>query len=84
MLTVTIKDAVLTNDVDVVGKQDPFVELKLKAQGWSWKSKVVQEGGKTPAWNETVSIDVNSLQDKLVLKVWDSDLDGCSKELIGK
>jgi len=41
MLTVTIKDAVLTNDVDVVGKQDPFVELKLKAQGWSWKSKVV-------------------------------------------
>ena len=57
--------------------------LKLQAQGWTWKSKVHESGGKAPCWNETVSIDVKSLADTLVLKVCDEDIGG-TQELIGK
>ena len=59
-LTLTVEEAKLTRDVDIIGKQDPFVELNLYNQFWSWKSKVIESGGKTPKWNETVIININS------------------------
>ena len=58
------------------GKQDPFVELHLYSQYWTWKSKIIESGGKTPVWNETVSVDVKTATQNLTLKVLDEDLGG--------
>ena len=60
-LELFIKEANLDRDVDIIGKQDPYVELILPGQGWTWKSQVIDSGGKKPEWNETVSIEVKSL-----------------------
>ena len=78
-LTLHVIQANLERDVDMVGKQDPFVELSLPSQSWSWKSKVVESGGKTPAWNETVEIEVKSFGQKLEIKIRDEDLGGSSE-----
>ena len=74
VLTLTIGTAELTRDVDTFGKQDPFVELNLYNQFWSWKSKVVESGGKTPTWNETVIIPIKNQKQNLTIKVLDDDL----------
>ena len=67
-----MKEAKLQRDVDMVGKQDPFVELELGK--WEWKSKVIQSGGKNPVWNETVEIPVEKFDKKLEIKVKDEDI----------
>ena len=68
-LTLTIGTANLERDVDIIGKQDPFIELNLYNQFWSWKSKVIESGGKTPTWNETVEIPVKNQNQMLTIKV---------------
>ena len=59
----------LTRDVDFIGKQDPFVELNIFDQFWSWRSKTVESGGKTPTWNETVTIPVKSQAHALSIRI---------------
>jgi len=81
-LTITVKEAKLTRDTDIIGKQDPFVCLDLYSQFWSWKSKVIESGGKEPVWNEQVSVDVNTARQKLNIAVKDEDL-GDTSETIG-
>jgi len=81
-LTITVKDAKLTRDTDIIGKQDPFVCLDLYSQFWSWKSKVIESGGKEPVWDEQVTVDVNTTKQKLNISVKDEDL-GDSVETIG-
>jgi hypothetical protein len=81
-LTITVKDAKLTRDTDIIGKQDPFVCLDLHSQFWSWKSKVIESGGKEPVWDEQVTVDVNTTKQKLNISVKDEDL-GDSVETIG-
>ena len=80
-LLLTICSANLLRDVDTFGKQDPFVTLNLAEQFWSWKSKVVESGGKTPNWNETVEIPVKNQEQDMLLKVMDDDL-GSLEEMV--
>lgn len=57
-----MKEADLVRDVDIIGKQDPFVELSLQDSDWTWKSKTIESGGKAPVWNETVEVEVKSFE----------------------
>ena len=52
------------------------MELNIFDQFWSWRSKTVESGGKTPTWNETVTIPVKSQAHALVIKIEDEDLGG--------
>ena len=65
----TLGTANLTRDVDYIGKQDPFVELNIFNQFWSWTSKTIESGGKTPTWNETVTIPVKSQASPLSIRI---------------
>ena len=76
VLTLTIGTANLERDVDILGKQDPFVELNLYNQFWSWKSKTVESGGKTPTWNETLTVPIKNQKQQLTIKIQDADLGG--------
>ena len=77
----TICSANLKRDVDTFGKQDPFVTLSLAEQFWNWKSKVIESGGKTPNWNETVEIPIKNQEQDMLLKVMDDDL-GSLEEMV--
>ena len=80
-LTLTIGSAELKRDVDTFGKQDPYIRLHLYDQFWDWKSKIVESGGKTPTWNETVEIPIKNQDQNLTIKVMDDDL-GDAKEMV--
>jgi Ca2+-dependent lipid-binding protein len=51
---------------------DPF--LVIQHDGHNYKTKVIQEGGKTPVWNEVFEIAIDSLQDKIKIRCFDEDL----------
>ena len=82
-LTLTIGTANLTRDVDLIGKQDPFVELNLYTQFWSWKSEVIESGGKTPTWNQTTEIPIKNQNQDMTIKIMDQDLAG-NAELVAQ
>jgi Ca2+-dependent lipid-binding protein len=47
--SLTVVDAKLTRDVELVGKMDPFVVIKV--DGKELKTKTIDNGGKNPVWN---------------------------------
>lgn len=70
----TIIEGKLTRDVEMFGKQDPYV--KLEYLGIKYKTKVHESGGKTPAWNETFVIPLGSISDELHIECKDDDVVG--------
>lgn len=79
-LVLTIIQAQLTRDVETLGKQDPYI--KLMYMGTRYKTKVHQNGGKTPVWNETFTLQLGSVSDELHFEVKDDDTIGAT--LIGQ
>jgi len=57
-LKVTICEAKLTRDTEMFSKMDPYVVMKYKDQ--ELKTKVKDEAGKRPVWNESFSIYVHN------------------------
>ena len=51
--------------------------MSLPDQKWSWKSKVIDSGGKTPEWNEDVPpVDIKTTAQKMEIVVCDEDVAG--------
>ena len=50
---------------------DPYVQITFNSK--VRKTKVIQEGGKNPQWNEKFVIDVNNYNCDIVFKVFDED-----------
>jgi Ca2+-dependent lipid-binding protein len=48
LLDVRIEKATLTRDTELVGKMDPYVEIKLGSR--KVRTSVKEEAGKTPVW----------------------------------
>ena len=74
-LKITLEKATFLHDADMFGKQDPFV--KITCSGITYKTKVIEEGGKNPVWNETFEMtkimeEVNK-GEKLHIRCFDSD-----------
>ena len=53
-LSITICEAKLTRDTELFSKMDPFVVMKFKDQ--THKTKVKDEAGKRPVWNQNFKI----------------------------
>jgi len=74
-LKITIVRAHFKKDADFIGKQDPFVEIQCA--GKTYKTKVIEEGGKDVEWNEifemTEIIQEVTNGNKLHIKAYDSD-----------
>lgn len=54
-LRVELVEAKLTRDTETFGKMDPYCRLKYREQ--LFKSKVMQNAGKTPRWNQVSFLD---------------------------
>ena len=50
---------------------DPFVEIEYK--GKQYKTKVNEDGGKNPQWNESFDIPIVSMSDTLKITCFDED-----------
>ena len=72
-LTITFKNAMLTNDINLIMKMDPYCRLTYK--GSVWQTRAHRRGGKFPVWNETFRIPVHRLTDPLKVIVYGQDMD---------
>ncbi|KAG8656841.1 hypothetical protein MANES_03G013200v8 [Manihot esculenta] len=81
VLTVIVVAAENLPVVDLMGKADPFVVLKMKKSDKKVKTKVIYEN-LNPVWNQTFDFLIeDALHDMLIAEVWDHDTFG--KEKIG-
>ena len=53
-LQLTIFQGKLLRDTEAIGKMDPFATIKLNGQFFT--TKVDNDGGKTPSWNQMIEI----------------------------
>ena len=58
---------------------DPYCILKVRDD--TWRTKVLDEAGKFPKWNETFDIPVKYVGDDLNIQVLDEDL--TKSDLVG-
>ncbi|XP_040912784.1 multiple C2 and transmembrane domain-containing protein 2-like isoform X2 [Toxotes jaculatrix] len=72
LLTVNLKEGRNLVIRDRCGTSDPYVKFKLDGKTF-YKSKVVYKN-LNPTWNETFSLPVKDLNQKLYIKVYDRDL----------
>ncbi|XP_036399869.1 multiple C2 and transmembrane domain-containing protein 2-like [Megalops cyprinoides] len=72
LLTVTLKEGRNLVIRDRCGTSDPYVKFKLDGKT-IYKSKVVYKN-LNPSWNESFSLPLRSLEQKLLIKVYDRDL----------
>ncbi|XP_049904142.1 multiple C2 and transmembrane domain-containing protein 2-like isoform X1 [Epinephelus moara] len=72
LLTINLKEGCNLVIRDRCGTSDPYVKFKLEGKTF-YKSKVVYKD-LNPKWNETFSLPVKDLSQKLYIKVYDRDL----------
>ncbi|XP_074521891.1 multiple C2 and transmembrane domain-containing protein 2-like isoform X2 [Halichoeres trimaculatus] len=72
LLTINLKEGRNLVIRDRCGTSDPYVKFKLEGKSF-YKSKVIYKD-LNPKWNETFSLPVKDLSQKLYIKVYDRDL----------
>ncbi|KAK7899186.1 hypothetical protein WMY93_020039 [Mugilogobius chulae] len=72
LVTITLKEGRNLVIRDRCGTSDPYVKFKIDGKTF-YKSKVVYKN-LNPSWNETFSMPVKDLNQKLYIKVYDRDL----------
>lgn len=80
MLTIKVVNAKLTRDLETFGKQDPYV--KITYMGTPYKTRVHENGGKNPVWNQEFSFRIGSPSDDILVECKDDDVVGA--KLIGQ
>ena len=71
-LMITCLKGQLYRNTEMFGKMDPFLEFEYR--GKTFQSKVHEDGGKTPVWNEKVSIPLtggNPEHDSIIIRCFD-------------
>ncbi len=51
---------------------DPFVQFYINRK--KYKTRSIQDGGKTPIWNEKLQIPYNTINDSIVMTCYDEDI----------
>ena len=72
ILKLKIVEGKLTRNTELFGNMDPFVLIEYRKQ--KFKTKVIDEGGLNPKWNETFMIPIFSVEDLLTITCKDQDL----------
>jgi Ca2+-dependent lipid-binding protein len=80
VLRINVVHGKLTKDLESFGKQDPYV--KITYMGTPYKTRVHENGGKNPVWNQAFDIRIGSIGDDMQFEVKDEDVVGA--KLIGQ
>ena len=70
-LEVHIVEAVLERNVDTFTKQDPYAVFEIIES--KYRTKTVNNGGKTPKWDEKMILKVLDTADDMNVQIWDED-----------
>ena len=73
-LTVKVVQGRLTRDLELIGKQDPYV--KLEYMGKRYKTRIHEDGGKEPVWGDVFEIALGSISDELNFECKDNEVIG--------
>lgn len=73
-MKIRIIQASYSEDLDTLGKMDPFVVVKYADN--NYKTNVAQGAGKTPVWKQEFNIGTAD-NDRIFLESWEEDADGC-------
>ena len=68
-MKITVIDARLDRDVELMGKMDPYVVIENGDQ--KVKTATHDEGGKTPEWGEHFELEIADTKNMLQIKVCD-------------
>ena len=79
-LSLTIVEARLDRDTEMVGKMDPYVVIHNRFQ--KVRTVTQEEAGKEPVWNETVDLDVKYIGDDI--KIWVMDENVTDSDIVGE
>lgn len=70
-LTLTVVDAMLTRNTELIGKMDPWVKIATSTQ--NFRTKTMRRAGKTPFWNQSFRLSVRDTAEEFSLEVYDED-----------
>ena len=71
-IRLNVVEGAFTRDTDFFSKMDPYCIIKCREQ--TFKTKVKQNAGKKPYWDEYFDIEVKYVGDDLTITVLDEDL----------
>lgn len=80
MLTIKVVHGKLTRDLETFGKQDPYI--KITYMGTPYKTRVHENGGKEPVWNQEFTFRIGSPSDDILIECKDDDVVGA--KMIGR
>ncbi len=73
-MTIKVLQGKLTRDVEVFGKQDPYI--KLEYLGQRHKTKIHESGGLEPVWGDVFNLNLGSISDELHFECKDDEVVG--------
>jgi len=79
-LRLELIEARLTRDTETFSKMDPYCKIRYREQ--MVKSKTMDNGGKTPKWNQIFDFDIKYVGDDFFVECLDEDL--TKSDLIGE
>ena len=71
-LQMKVCEGKLFRDTETFGKMDPFIEILYN--GKTYRTKVDNEGGKEPVWNDVFEIPIYLSEKQCTIKCIDEDL----------
>ena len=80
LLTIKAVNGKLTRDLETFGKQDPYI--KITYMGTPYKTRVHENGGKNPVWNQEFTFRIGSPSDDILIECKDDDVVGA--KMIGR
>ena len=79
MMRIKVIEAKLTRDTELFSKMDPFCEIKYS--GKKYRTKVKEEAGKKPKWNEEFQFKITDISSQFTITVFDEDM--TTNDLVG-
>lgn len=68
--SLTVVEAKLTRNVEMVGSMDPYVIIKV--DGKELRTKTMDDAGKTPVWNQDFDVNLPDKKRDVTFQVWDA------------
>lgn len=74
----------LYRDTEFMGRMDPFVQIVVQPDGKEYRTKVLDDGGKNPKWNEIIEIPITNSPDEVTFKITCFDEDIMMNDFVGQ
>lgn len=70
VLSLTIRGAKLSRDMEAFGSLSPYIHVLFEGQ--QFNTSILKETGNNPIWSETISINVKKLESEMTIKCFDT------------